>query len=90
MILYLNWFLKIWRRGLQVLVVRQDLKMGAGKIASQCARKLHLLDSWYQHFFLDTSLSVRLILTWQSHFAQIELIACLFCNNQIPARANLV
>lgn len=24
----------------QVLVVRQDLKMGAGKIASQCARKL--------------------------------------------------
>jgi peptidyl-tRNA hydrolase len=25
--------------GLQVLVVRQDLKMGAGKIASQCARK---------------------------------------------------
>lgn len=25
----------------QVLVVRQDLKMGAGKIASQCARKIH-------------------------------------------------
>lgn len=24
----------------QVLVVRQDLKMGAGKIASQCARKI--------------------------------------------------
>lgn len=25
---------------LQVLVVRQDLKMGSGKIASQCAREL--------------------------------------------------
>lgn len=25
---------------LQVLVVRQDLKMGSGKIASQCARKI--------------------------------------------------
>lgn len=24
----------------QVLVVRQDLKMGSGKIASQCARKI--------------------------------------------------
>lgn len=25
---------------MQVLVVRQDLKMGVGKIASQCAREL--------------------------------------------------
>lgn len=27
----------------QVFVVRQDLKMGGGKIASQCARKIHTL-----------------------------------------------
>lgn len=31
---------KIWNCQLQVLVVRQDLKMGTGKIASQCARKI--------------------------------------------------
>ena len=29
----------------QVLVVRQDLKMGPGKIASQCARKIYSPDS---------------------------------------------
>lgn len=40
---------------LQVLVVRQDLKMGAGKIASQCARKF--IFKWtHAVLFLDAPL----------------------------------
>lgn len=37
----------------QVLVVRQDLKMGSGKIASQCARKMSNISQYLQDAFCN-------------------------------------
>lgn len=45
----------------QVLVVRQDLKMGSGKIASQCARKLFQIDGYHSfYWFRSVSDSLHL------------------------------
>lgn len=41
----------------QVLVVRQDLKMGSGKIASQCARKLFQIINGCRCFYWFRSVS---------------------------------
>ncbi|KAE8817643.1 putative peptidyl-tRNA hydrolase 2 [Hordeum vulgare] len=57
-----------------VLVVRQDLKMGAGKIASQCARKII-------HDSSDISLcSNRVLLRQWEQFGQAKIV--LTCKNQ--------
>ncbi|KAL5202512.1 hypothetical protein ABZP36_013464 [Zizania latifolia] len=55
-----------------VLIVRQDLKMGAGKIASQCARKLA--------FLFSRCVSNRGLLRQWEQFGQAKIV--LTCKNQ--------
>ena len=72
----------------QVLVVRQDLKMGAGKIASQCARKF--ISKWTHAVYLVHIFFFALSIGFCTPLKKMyNLCDCLICNRQILARAAL-
>ena len=73
---------------MQVLVVRQDLKMGAGKIASQCARKF--ISKWTHAVYLVHLFFFALSIGFCTSLKKMyNLCDCLICNRQILARAAL-